>query len=49
MGGEQFKGGGGLGIWGDEISVNGEDEENFCPHFLQPLLENVDRRRAPTL
>ncbi len=38
MGGVQFGGGGG------EISVNGEDGENVCPHFLQPFLENIDRR-----
>ncbi len=39
-------GGGGrrLGNLGDEISNNGEDGKNLYPHFLQPLLENIDRR-----
>ncbi len=39
-------GGGGVrkGIWGDEISVNGEGGKYFCPNFLQHLPENVDRK-----
>ncbi len=32
MSGVQF-GGGGLGNWGDEISVNGEDEEKLLLSF----------------
>ncbi len=35
----------GLGNWGNEVSVNREDGETFfCPHFVQPNLENADRR-----
>ncbi len=26
--------------WGDERSVNGEMGKDFCPNFVQPLLEN---------
>ncbi len=45
MSGVQFgEWGGRVGNWGDEISLNGEDGENVCLNFLQPLLENVDRR-----
>ncbi len=37
--------GGGLRNWGDEISVKmGKMGKHFCPHFLQRLPENVDRR-----
>ncbi len=31
----------GVGDWGDESSVNGKD---FCLNFLQPFLQNIDRR-----
>ncbi len=30
-------------VEGQGISVNGVDEKKFCPNFLQPRLENVDR------
>ncbi len=33
-----------VGNWGDEYSVNGGDGEDFYPNFLQPFLENIDRR-----
>ncbi len=36
--------GGGLADWGDECSVNGGMGKDFCPNFLQPFLENIDRR-----
>ncbi len=26
-----------------ECSVNGGDGQDFCPNFLQPFLENIDR------
>ncbi len=35
---------GGVGKWGDEISVNGTMGKDFCLNFLQLLLENIDRR-----
>ncbi len=38
------KGGGGRGKGVGESSVKGEMEKDFCPNFLQPFLENIDRR-----
>ncbi len=32
-----------VGKWGDERSVNGEMGKDFCPTFLHPFLENIDR------
>ncbi len=29
-----------------ECSVNGGDGKDFCPNFLQPFLENIDRRNC---
>ncbi len=35
MGGEQLGGGGaGLGNWGDEISINGKDDENYATYYF---------------
>ncbi len=37
---------GGVGKWGVRLSVQsmGEMGKDFCPNFLQPFLENIDRR-----
>ncbi len=35
---------GGLANWGGDISVNGEDGKYSCLNFLQPHVENVDKR-----
>ncbi len=38
--------GGGVGKWGVGVSVQsmGEVGKGFCPNFLQPFFENIDRR-----
>ncbi len=35
--------------WGDEFSVNGVMGKDFCPNFLQPILENIVTTEAGSL
>ncbi len=45
MGGVQVRRGGGRGKGvGVSVQPMGERGKYFCPNFLQPLLENIDRR-----
>ncbi len=32
-----------VGKWGDECSATVGGGKDFCPHFLQPFLENIHR------
>ncbi len=34
---------GGEGKWGDDYLVSGGMGKDFCPNFLQPLLENINK------
>ncbi len=36
--------GGGRGKGGMSVQSMGEMGKDFCPNFLQPFLENIDRR-----
>ncbi len=45
----QFGVGEGWGIGVMKFQSMGKMGKNFCPHFLQPLLENVDRRSCNSL
>ncbi len=44
MGGVQFGGGEVKRIEVMRIQAMGKMGKNYCPHFIQPLLENVHRR-----
>ncbi len=45
MGGVQVgQGGGGREKGGMSVQSMGEMGKDFCPNFLQPFLENIDRR-----
>ncbi len=46
MDGVQVGRGRGVGKWGVGVTVQsmGEMGKDFCPNFLQPFLENIDRR-----
>ncbi len=40
----QMRGGGGIGKWMGDCSVNGADGERFLSNFLNTFLKNIDRR-----
>ncbi len=44
MGGVQVGRGGGREKGGVSVKSMGEMRKDFCPNFLQPFLENIDRR-----
>ncbi len=44
MGGVQVGAGGEYGIGEMRVQSMGEVGKDFCPNFLQPFLENIDRR-----
>ncbi len=44
MGGAQVGWGRGKEMGGASVQSMGEMGKDFCPNFLQPFLENIDRR-----
>ncbi len=44
MGAVQMGGGGELAIGEMSVQSMGEMREELCPNFLQPLLEDIDRK-----
>ncbi len=46
MSGAQFGGGEVLGIGVMRFQSMGKMGKHFCPHFLKPRLENIDRRSS---
>ncbi len=34
------------GIWEMSVQLMGEMGKEFCPYFLRPVLENIDRRSS---